>query len=147
MQWTSVASNQTCSWDSLINACNNGYFLQLLPMPPSGESASRCVRRELIQSYIEISPVPLIGVPNNELVVKSQLVAIQYTYYQLNSCNGGPVAWTRITPILGYGQRYIFPGGGPSYYWYNGISQGPQTNVPSGYNGSIQIVSGATYCP
>jgi hypothetical protein len=147
MQWTSVASNQTCSWDSLINACNNGYFLQLLPMPPSGVPASRCVRKELIQSYIEIQSAPLSGVPNNELVVKSQLVAIQYTYYQLTSCGGGAAAWTRIAPTLGIGQRYVLPGITPSFYYYNGTSQGPQTNIPSGYNGSIQIVSGATYCP
>jgi hypothetical protein len=147
MQWTSVASNQTCSWDSLINACNNGYFLQLLPMPPSGVSASRCVRKELIQSYIEIQSAPLSGVPNNELVVKSQLVAIQYTYYQLTSCGGGAAAWTRIAPTLGIGQRYVLPGITPSFYYYNGTSQGPQTNIPSGYNGSIQIVSGSTYCP
>lgn len=144
MQWTSVASNQTCSWDSLINACNNGYFLQLLPMPPSGVPASRCVRRELIQSYIEIQSAPLSGVPNNELVVKSQLVAVQYTYYQLNACNGGPVAWTRIAPTLGYGQRYVLPSGSPVFYYYNGINQ---TTLPAGYNGSIQIVSGQTYCP
>lgn len=147
MQWINVASNQTCSWDSLINACNNGYFLQLLPMPPSGESASRCVRRELIQSYIEIQSAPLSGIPNNQLVVKSELVAVQYTYYQLNACNGGAAAWTRIAPTLGYGQRYVLPGSTNVFYWYNGTSQGPQTNIPSGYNGSIQIVSGATYCP
>jgi hypothetical protein len=147
MQWTSVASNQTCSWDSLINACNNGYFLQLLPMPPSGESASRCVRKELIQSYIEIQSAPLSGVPNNELVVKSQLVAIQYTYYQLTPCDGGAGAWTRIAPTLGVGQRYILPGFTNRFFYYYGISQGPQTNIPSGYNGSIQIVSGSTYCP
>lgn len=110
MQWTSVASNQTCSWDSLINACNNGYFLQLLPMPPSGVPAGRCVRKELIQSYIEIQSAPLSGVPNNELVVKSQLVAITYTYYQLTACDGGAGAWTRISPTLGVGQRYVLPG-------------------------------------
>jgi hypothetical protein len=147
MQWINVASNQTCSWDSLINAVNNGYFLQLLPMPPSGESASRCVRKELIQSYIEIQSAPLAGIPNNRLVVKSQLVAVQYTYYQLTSCGGGAAAWTRISPTLGIGQRYVLPGITPSFYYYNGTSQGPQTNIPSGYNGSIQIVSGSTYCP
>ena len=147
MQWTSVASNQTCSWDSLINACNNGYFLQLLPMPPSGVPGGRCVRKELIQSYIEIQSAPLAGIPNNRLVVKSQLVAIQYTYYQLTSCGGGAAAWTRISPTLGIGQRYVLPGITPSFYYYNGTSQGPQTNIPSGYNGSIQIVSGSTYCP
>ena len=147
MQWINVASNQTCSWDSLQNACDNGYFLQLLPMPPSGQSAGRCVRKELIQSYIEISPVPLIGVPNNELVVKSQLVAIQYTYYQLTPCDGGAGAWTRIFPTLGLGQRYILPGFTNRFFYYNGISQGPQIPIPSGYNGSIQRVNGSTYCP
>jgi hypothetical protein len=147
MQWTAVASNQTCSWDSLINACNNGYFLQLLPMPPSGVPGGRCVRKELIQSYIEIQSAPLAGVPNNELVVKSQLIAVQYTYYQLTPCDGGAGAWTRIFPTLGVGQRYILPGFTNRFFYYNGISQGPQTNIPSGYNGSIQIVSGSTYCP
>jgi hypothetical protein len=147
MQWINVASNQTCSWDSLQNACDNGYFLQILPMPPSGVPASRCVRKELIQSYIEIQPGPLVGVPNNELVVKSQLVGVTYTYYQLTPCDGGAGAWTRISPTLGVGQRYILPGFTNRFFYYNGISQGPQTNVPSGYNGSIQIVSGSTYCP
>jgi hypothetical protein len=147
MQWTSVASNQTVSYDSLIDACNNGYFLQLLPMPPSGVSGGRCVRKELIQSYIEIEPGPLSGVPNNELVVKSQLVAVQYTYYQLTPCDGGAGAWTRIFPTLGVGQRYILPGFTNRFFYYNGISQGPQVNIPSGYNGSIQRVSGSTYCP
>jgi hypothetical protein len=147
MQWINVASNQTCSWDSLQNACDNGYFLQILPMPPSGVPASRCVRKELIQSYIEIQSAPLSGVPNNELVVKSQLVAIQYTYYQLTPCDGGAGAWTRIFPTLGVGQRYILPGFTNRFFYYNGISQGPQVMIPSGYNGSIQIVSGATYCP
>ena len=145
MQWINVASNQTVSWDSLKNACDNGYFLQLLPMPPSGEAWGRCVRRELIQSYVDIQSAPLAGVPNNELVVKSQLVANAYTYYRLTACGGGADAWTRIAPTLGYGQRYILPSyPSPSYYYYNGYSQ---TTLPSGYNGSIQIVSGATYCP
>jgi hypothetical protein len=147
MQWTSVAANQTCSWDSLISAVNNGFFLQLLPMPPSGVPAGRCVRRELIQSYIEIEPGPLVGVPNNKLVVKSQLVGVTYTYYQLTPCDGGAGAWTRIFPTLGVGQRYILPGFTNRFFYYNGISQGPQIPIPSGYNGSIQRVTGSTYCP
>lgn len=147
MQWINVASNQTCSWDSLQNACDNGFFLQLLPMPPSGQSALRCVRRELIQSYIEIEPGPLAGVPNNELVVKSQLIGVTYTYYQLTPCDGGAGAWTRIFPTLGVGQRYILPGFTNRFFYYNGTSLGPQIPIPSGYNGSIQRVTGSTYCP
>jgi len=146
MQWNSVLSYQTVSWDSLKNACDNGVFLQLLTIPPSGVSASRCVTAGLIQSYVEIQSAPLSGVPSNELVVKSQLQAVSYTYYQLTSCNGAAAAWTRIAPTLGTGQRYILPSNS-TYYTYNGNSQGPQTNIPSGYNGSIQIVSGQTGCP
>lgn len=147
MQWTSVASNQAVSWDSLNNACDNGVFLRLLTMPPSGVSATRCVTAGLVQSYVEVQSAPLSGVPSNELVVKSQLVAVSYTYYQLTSCSGAAAAWTRIAPTLGTGQRYILPSSTPTYYYYNGTSQGPQTTIPSGYNGSIQIVGGATYCP
>lgn len=147
MQWSSVASNQAVSWDSLQNAVNNGVFLQIGLIPPPGVPLSRCARKDIIQSTIEIEPGPLTGVANNELVVKSQLVAVSYTYYQLTPCGGGTTAWTRISPTLGVGQRYILPSSSPSYYYYNGTSQGPQTNIPSGYNGSIQRVSGATYCP
>ena len=145
MQWINVASNQTVSWDSLKNACDNGVFLQLLPMPPSGEAWGRCVRKGLVQSYVDIQSSPLSGVPDNELVVKSQLVANAYTYYRLASCGGGADAWTRLAPPLGYGQRYVLSGyPSPTYYYYNGATQ---TTLPSGFNGSIQIVYGATYCP
>ena len=147
MQWTGVASNQTVSYDSLQNACNNGYFLQIGIIPPSGVSALRCIRKELIQSLVEIEPGPLAGVPDNELVVKSQLVGVTYTYYQLTPCDGGLGSWTRIFPTLGTGQRYILPGFTNRFFYYNGISQGPQVNIPSGYNGSIQRVTGSTYCP
>jgi hypothetical protein len=147
MQWGLVANNQTVSWDSLQSAVNNGFFLQIGAIPPAGTPLSRCIRRELIQSVIEIEPAPLAGVPNNELVIKSQLVGVTYTYYQLTACDGGAGAWTRIFPTLGVGQRYILPGFTNRFFYYNGTSLGPQIPIPSGYNGSIQRVTGSTYCP
>jgi hypothetical protein len=71
-------------------------------------------------------------------------VATPATYYQLNNCSGGAAAWTKITPTLGSGQRYILPSMSPTYYTYGGVSQ---TTLPAGYNGSIQIVVGQTGCP
>jgi hypothetical protein len=147
MLWSSIPSNQQITFENLKEACDNGTFLQLLPMPPSGVSAKKCIRGDQVQSYVDIQSSPLSGTAANQTVAKSKIVANSYTYYQLNACNGSAAAWTRIAPALGVGQRYILPSSSPTYYYYNGTSQGPQTNIPSGYNGSIQIVSGATYCP
>jgi hypothetical protein len=93
---------------------------------------------------VDIQSSPLSGKTDNQLVVKSNLVATAATYYQLNACNGGAAAWTKITPTLGTGQRYVLPSVTPVFYYYNGINQ---TTLPAGYNGSIQIVTGLTYCP
>ena len=144
MSWAGIASNQCVSWNNLIDAVNNNVFIQILPMPPSGVSGTREVTKLGAITHVDIQSSPLSGKTDNQLVVKSNLVASAYTYYQLNNCSGGAAAWTKITPTLGTGQRYILPSGSPTYYYYNGISQ---TTLPAGYNGSIQIVSGQTYCP
>jgi hypothetical protein len=144
MSWAGIASNQCVSWDNLIDAVNNNVFVQLLPMPPSGVSGSREVTKLGALTHVDIQSSPLSGKTDNQLVVKSNLVAPAYTYYQLNNCSGGAAAWTRINPVLGVGQRYVLPSGSPVFYYYNGTNQ---TTLPAGYNGSIQIVSGQTYCP
>jgi hypothetical protein len=144
MSWSGIASNQCVSWNNLIDAVNNNVFVQLLPMPPSGISGTRQITKQDALSYVEIQSSPLSSKTSLQLVVKSNLVAPSYTYYQLNNCSGGAAAWTRIAPTLGSGQRYILPSGSPTYYTYAGVSQG---TLPAGYNGSIQIVSGQTGCP
>lgn len=144
MSWAGIASNQGVSWNNLIDAVNNNVFVQLLPMPPSGVSGTRLVTKTGALSYVDIQASPLSGKSDNQVVVKSNLVAPSYTYYQLNNCGGGAAAWTRIAPVLGTGQRYVLPSGSPVFYYYNGTSQ---STLPAGYNGSIQIVSGQTYCP
>lgn len=144
MSWSGIASNQCVSWNNLIDAVNNNVFIQLLPMPPSGVSGTRLVTKTGALSYVDIQSSPLSSKSNNQIVVKSNLVATAATYYSLNNCSGGAGAWTKITPTLGTGQRYILPSSTPTYYTYNGVSQ---TTLPAGYNGSIQIVSGQTGCP
>jgi hypothetical protein len=144
MSWAGIASNQCVSWANLQDAVNNNVFIQIGLIPPPGIPSNREITKTGALSAVDIQSAPLAGKTNNQLVVKSNLVATPATYYQLNNCSGGAAAWTKITPTLGTGQRYILPSGSPVYYYYNGINQ---TTLPAGYNGSIQIVSGQTYCP
>jgi hypothetical protein len=147
MVWSAVADKQTISYNTLQEACDALIFLKIGNIPPSGKTLSQMVTADLIQSLVEIESSPLAGVPNNELVVKNQVVPVTRTYYQLTPCGSGGTAWTRIFPTLGVGQRYILFGSPNLFWYYSGISVGPQTSIPSGYNGSIQRVTGAIYCP
>jgi hypothetical protein len=144
MSWAGLANNQTVSWADLQSAVDNNVFIQIGLIPPSGIPSNREITKTGALAAVDIESSPLSGKSNNQLVVKSNLVAVAATYYQLNNCSGGAAAWTKIAPALGYGQRYVLPGFSPTFYWYNGVSQ---TTLPAGYNGSIQIVSGQTYCP
>ena len=144
MSWAGIASNQTVSWANLQDAVNNNVFIQIGLIPPTGIPSNREITKTGALSAVDIQSAPLAGKTNNQLVVKSNLVATAATYYNLNNCSGGAAAWTKITPTLGVGQRYILPSSTPTYYTYNGVSQ---TTLPAGYNGSIQIVSGQTGCP
>lgn len=144
MSWAALANNQTVSWADLQSAVNNNVFIQIGLIPPPGIPSNREVNKVGALTTVDIESTPLAGKTNNQLVVKSNLVATPATYYQLNNCSGGAAAWTKITPTLGVGQRYILPSGSPVFYTYNGINQ---TTLPAGYNGSIQIVSGQTGCP
>lgn len=144
MAWATLASNQCVSWANLQDAVNNNVFIQIGLIPPPGIPSNREITKTGALSAVDIESAPLAGKSNNQLVVKSNLVAPAYTYYQLTNCSGGAQAWTKITPVLGTGQRYVLPSITPVFYYYTGTSQ---TTLPSGYNGSIQIVSGQTYCP
>jgi hypothetical protein len=144
MSWAGLANNQCVTWAKLQDAVNNNVFIQIGLIPPSGIPSNREITKTGALAAVDIEASPLSGKSNNQLVVKSNLVAVAATYYQLNNCSGGAAAWTKIAPALGYGQRYVLPGFSPTFYWYNGVSQ---TTLPAGYNGSIQIVSGQTYCP
>lgn len=146
MQWNSVANNQTVSWDSLEDACLNGFFNQLLTIPPAGVDRTQCIRRELIQSYVQIESAPLSGVPNNELVVKSQVVAVQETYYRLVGCADGLYYFTKVPPTsVGTGQRYALYGTTNFFFTWDGFSQ--FSYRPAGYIHGLVTVGRFTGCP
>jgi hypothetical protein len=144
MPWSTIASNQTVSWANLQDAVNNNVFIQIGTIPPPGIPSNREITKIGALTTVDIQTAPLSGTADNQLVVKSELVATPYTYYQLFHCSGGAVAWTKITPVLGVGQRYVLPNITPVFYYYSGVTS---SVLPFGYNGSIQIVSGQTYCP
>ena len=146
MQWSDVATNQAISYQTLKDACDALVFLQIGSLPPPGKTLSQMVTAEWIQSRVDIESSYLTGVPDNELVVKSQVVPVSRLYWKLTPCSGEGIAYTRIAPSVP-NQQYVIPGTGQK--WYNLASDtaiGPQTTIPSGYNGSIQKISTKTFC-
>jgi hypothetical protein len=152
MGWANLPNNQVVTFENLKDACDYGYLLQLLPIPPQNTSIKKCIRAELIQSYVEIEPAPLVGTPSNQVVTKGKIVGKEYVYYQLQGCDSADgTAWTRLDPVVA-GRRYYLPMyPNPKVYYYTGTYTPLQIAVPSGYNGSIQRSSQEnpyeTYCP
>tara|TARA_R110000822_G_scaffold227017_1_gene359625 strand:+ start:742 stop:1122 length:381 start_codon:yes stop_codon:yes gene_type:complete len=66
------------------------------------------------------------------------------TYWTLIPCAGGSTAYTRLKPAAA-SQRYINPTGAVYYTW-SGATLVTAT-TPSGFNGSIQRLSGQFGCP
>jgi hypothetical protein len=147
MGWADITSKQAVTFENLYDACYYGYLLQLLDMPPAGVSPKKCIRAELIQSYVEIEPAPLADTPSSQIVTKEKIVGKQYVYYQVMGCsNTDGYAWTRQIPNLGVGQQYVLPSYPPKFYTYTGQYTPLQTNIPGGYKGSIQRTQ-LTGCP
>ena len=144
MSWVALSGNQVVTWANLQDAVDNNVFIKIGAIPPAGVSANKAVTKLGALTAVDIQSAPLAGKADNQLVVKNDLVASVKTYYKLTACGGGADAWTSINPSLGYGQRYILPSSTPTYYYYSGVTQ---NTLPAGYNGSIQLVAGATYCP
>lgn len=155
MVWSAVADNQAISFNTLKEACDALIFLQVGTIPPSGVSGTKMIKAGLIPGLVDVESAPLSGVPDNELVVKNQVVPVTRTYYRLSPCPTNPlgVAWTRIAPTLIGGtvnilnKRYILFGSTNRYWTWDGTSVGPQTTIPSGYNGSIQKIDDTIGCP
>jgi hypothetical protein len=146
MQWGDLLDNQAISYNTLLAATEGRVFLQLGYIPASGESLTRCITAGMIRSRVEIEESPLAGILDNQLVLKRQVVPVTKTYYKLTPCSTGGVAFTRIAPLID-NQQYINYSTGERWYNYQyDTPLGPQTTIPSGYNGSIQRVVGKAFC-
>jgi hypothetical protein len=147
MAWIDIASTEVITWNDLQDAIYNEIFDQLLPVPPSGTSGLRCVRRELIQSYVNIQSAPLSGVPNNELVVKNQVVAAQATYYRVIGCFNQQYYYTKTSPGSSptTGQRYKLVDTTTFYFTWDGTSF--FGDRPSNYFPGLVLDGRFTGCP
>jgi hypothetical protein len=146
MQWEDLLDNQAISYNTLLAATEGRVFLKIGNIPASGESGTRCITAGMIRSRVEIENDPLAGIQDNRLVLKRQVVPVTRIYYKLTPCSTGGVAFTRIAPLID-NQQYINYSTGERWYNYQyDTPLGPQTTIPSGYNGSIQRVTGKAYC-
>jgi hypothetical protein len=149
MSWIDIANNEVITWNDLQIAIYSEIFEQLLPVPPSGTSGLRCIRRELIQSYVNIQSAPLSGVSNNELVVKSQVVAAQATYYRLIGCFDQQYYYTKTPPgpVPTTGQRYKSDAGSGIFFYFTWDGTSFFGDRPSNYYAGLVTDGRFIGCP
>lgn len=83
MSWAGLANNQTISWDNLKNAVDTGVFMGAENAVPVG---SKQITRAEAEMYAVINPIS--SKSNNQLVVKSDLVASSGAFKFNISANG-----------------------------------------------------------
>lgn len=78
MPWSSLASNQTVSFTNLKDAVTNGYFVALTTIPTSDEQ----ITKSDASTYANVDTAygPYAAKASNQLVVKSNLRPISYSY-------------------------------------------------------------------
>jgi hypothetical protein len=118
---------------------------------------STCIGCNLYTVYRETNPcLPSLYYINGGYVdgVPSSDPCPSTVYYALTPCYNNPdsysTQYTTIFPDGGYGQQYVLPdyyNNQPNFFYYQGSSVALCSGTPGGYNGSIELVSGASYCP
>jgi hypothetical protein len=78
MSWVALANNQTISFNNLQNAVTNGYFVALTTIPTSLEQITKSDASTYVN--IDTSYAPYAAKASNQLVVKSNLRPISYSY-------------------------------------------------------------------
>jgi hypothetical protein len=78
MPWNTLASNQTVSFTNLKDAVTNGYFVALATIPTSQEQITKSDASTY--ANVDTSYAPFSAKASNQLVVKSNLRPISYSY-------------------------------------------------------------------
>ena len=78
MPWNTLANNQTVSFTNLKDAVTNGYFVALTTIPTSQEQITKSDASTY--ASIDTSYGPYAAKSSNQLVVKSNLRPISYSY-------------------------------------------------------------------
>lgn len=94
MSWASIANNQTVSFNNLQDAVNNSVFTQKTVIPASNEQITKADANTYV--YIDTSYGPYAGKSSNQLVVKSNLLAV--TIFYLSYSTDGPSNACSIYP-------------------------------------------------
>jgi len=120
MSWSGISSNQCVSCNNLQDAVTNGVFILKSTIPSSTKEITKTEANTYV--YIDTSYAPYAAKASNQLVVKSDLVAV--TVYSLNiSCNGATsgLACSLNTDCIAYStdQTPVF---GTVFYANSGLS-------------------------
>lgn len=78
MSWVGIANNQTVSFSNLQDAITNGYFIQKASFSSTSEQITKSDADAKV--YLDTGYAPFAGKASNQLVVKSNLRPISYSY-------------------------------------------------------------------
>lgn len=78
MSWVGIANNQTVSFSNLQDAITNGYFIQKASFSSTSEQITKSDADAKV--YLDTGYAPFAGKSNNQLVVKSNLRPVSYSY-------------------------------------------------------------------
>jgi hypothetical protein len=86
MGWYTIANNQTVSFTNLADAVAQGVFVQKTGIPDSNEQITKADADAKV--YLDTGYAPFAGKASNQLVVKSNLrpVSYSYTIYYEEAC-------------------------------------------------------------
>lgn len=135
MSWSGIANNQCVSLDNLKDAVATGVFTALTTIP----AGSKQITKSEALTYVNIQTAPLAGKTNNQLVVKSELVAALYRYRAYITFNCIDLEFTSFSSVANYSPGYYYINGSTSLYRLLYYTHTTTNNINS--------ISGPFSCP
>lgn len=157
--WAGTADNETVSKNALANAIANGIFEQKAPFTPSVEQTTKGEAAAWV--FLNESASPFAGMPNNQLVIKTDLVPLSpppAVYYSSASPSNACALQLVLTGVIYSGgtglcsattiqtDQFVFEIAGATVWISNGAYVREAVINDPNFSGIATFVGGCTSC-